>query len=117
MVSWVCRPCHQQPTPATSPGLISNQKLTRAECDSTDPRRPALLPVDPGQRHRVTSVRISSSPAWAHSGARYNLKDYWWHHHVVLHELGWALTVHPDGTSQVQSPDGKTIRSPPLRPG
>ncbi len=20
---------------------------------------------------------------------------------VVLHELGWALTVHPDGTSQV----------------
>jgi hypothetical protein len=49
-----------------------------------------------------------------------NLKDYcWWHHHVVLHELGWILTVHPDGTSQVQSPDGKTIHShsPPPRPG
>jgi hypothetical protein len=49
-----------------------------------------------------------------------NLKDYcWWHHHVVLHELGWKLTAHPDGTSQVQSPDGKTIRShsPPPRPG
>ena len=49
-----------------------------------------------------------------------NLKDYcWWHHHVVLHELGWSLTVHPDGTSQVQSPDGKIIRShsPPPRPG
>jgi hypothetical protein len=49
-----------------------------------------------------------------------NLKDYcWWHHHVVLHELGWTLTVHPDGTSQVTSPDGKIIRShsPPLRPG
>jgi hypothetical protein len=30
-----------------------------------------------------------------------NLKDYcWWHHHVVLHELGWTLTAHPDGTSQ-----------------
>jgi hypothetical protein len=43
----------------------------------------------------------------------------WWHHHVVLHELGWELTVHPDGTSQVRSPDGKTIRShsPPPRPG
>jgi hypothetical protein len=41
-----------------------------------------------------------------------NLKDYcWWHHHVVLHELGWQLTVHPDGTSQVTSPDGKTISS------
>jgi hypothetical protein len=49
-----------------------------------------------------------------------NLKDYcWWHHHVVLHQMGWKLTVHPDGTSQVQRPDGKIIRShsPPARPG
>jgi Domain of unknown function (DUF222) len=49
-----------------------------------------------------------------------NLKDYcYWHHHVVLHELGWKLAVHPDGTSQVTSPAGKTIRShsPPPRPG
>src|SRR5579871_2048731 len=49
-----------------------------------------------------------------------NLKDYcWWHHHVVLHDLGWTLTVNPDGTSQVTSPDGKTIHSnrPPPRPG
>jgi Domain of unknown function (DUF222) len=49
-----------------------------------------------------------------------NLKDYcWWHHHVLLHELGWKLTVHPDGTSQVTSPAGKIIRShsPPPRPG
>src|SRR6516162_7910673 len=49
-----------------------------------------------------------------------NLKDYcWWHHHVVLHRLGWTLTAHPDGTSQVTSPAGKTIRShsPPPRPG
>ena len=48
-----------------------------------------------------------------------NLKDYcWWHHHVVLHELGWTLTVHPDGTSQVRSLTGKIIRShgpPPSR--
>src|SRR5579863_9850221 len=28
-----------------------------------------------------------------------------WHHHVVLHEMGWQLTVHPDGTSEVKSPD------------
>jgi hypothetical protein len=42
-----------------------------------------------------------------------------WHHHVVLHQMGWQLTVHPDGTSQVTSPAGKTIRShsPPPRPG
>jgi hypothetical protein len=41
-----------------------------------------------------------------------NLQDWcWWHHHVLLHELGWTLTVHPDGTSQVISPAGKIIRS------
>jgi hypothetical protein len=48
------------------------------------------------------------------------LKNYcWWHHHVVLHQMGWKLTVYPDGTSQVRSPGGKTIRShsPPPRPG
>jgi hypothetical protein len=43
----------------------------------------------------------------------------WWHHHVVLHQMGWALTVYPDGTSQARSPAGKTIRShsPPPRSG
>jgi hypothetical protein len=49
-----------------------------------------------------------------------NLKDHcWWHHHVLLHQLGWTLTAHPDGTSEVRSPTGKTIRShsPPTRPG
>jgi hypothetical protein len=49
-----------------------------------------------------------------------NLKDFcWWHHHVVLHQLGWTLQAHPDGTSQVTSPAGKIIRShsPPSRPG
>jgi hypothetical protein len=48
------------------------------------------------------------------------LKNYcWWHHHVVLHRMGWKLTVYPDGTSQVQSPGGKVIRShgPPPDPG
>jgi Domain of unknown function (DUF222) len=49
-----------------------------------------------------------------------NLQDWcWWHHHVVLHQLGWQLAVHPDGTSQARSPTGKIIRShsPPPRPG
>jgi len=33
--------------------------------------------------------------------------------------MGWQLTVHPDGTSQVKSPGGKVIRShsPPPVPG
>ena len=49
-----------------------------------------------------------------------NLKDYcWWHHHVVLHQMGWQLTVFPDGTSEVRNPGGKVIRShsPPPEPG
>ncbi len=42
-----------------------------------------------------------------------------WHHHVLLHQMGWKLTVYPDGTSQVTSPAGKIIRShsPPPRAG
>jgi hypothetical protein len=48
-----------------------------------------------------------------------NLKDgCWWHHHVVLHQLNWILTVLLDGTSHVRSPDGKTFHSHnPPRPG
>jgi hypothetical protein len=36
----------------------------------------------------------------------------------MLHQLGWTVTVYPDGTSQVRSPDGKIIRShsPPTGP-
>ncbi|HTX29359.1 MAG TPA: DUF222 domain-containing protein [Streptosporangiaceae bacterium] len=50
----------------------------------------------------------------------WNLKDKChWHHHVLLHQKGWQLTVYPDGTSQVTSPAGKVIRShsPPPRSG
>jgi hypothetical protein len=50
----------------------------------------------------------------------WNLKDYCtWHHHVLLHLLGWRLIVHPDGTSQARSPTGKVIRShsPPSAAG
>jgi len=50
----------------------------------------------------------------------WDLKDYCcWHHHVVLHQMGWPLIVFPDGTSQVTSPAGKVIRShsPRPRPG
>ena len=46
-----------------------------------------------------------------------NLKDYcFWHHHVVLHELGWQLTVHPDGTSQVPAPQGRPSAATAPRP-
>jgi hypothetical protein len=41
----------------------------------------------------------------------------WFHHHVVLHQMGWQLIVHPDGTSQVTSPTGKIIRSHSPPPG
>ena len=47
-----------------------------------------------------------------------DLKQYChWHHHVMLHQLGWTLTVYPDGTSRVRSPDGKIIRSHSPPPG
>jgi hypothetical protein len=60
---------------------------------------------------------------WAISAPRASLARLWnhrdWHHHVLLHQFGWTLTVFPDGTSQARSPAGKIIRShgPPPRPG
>jgi hypothetical protein len=69
----------------------------------------------------LPSFRIGVRPGSTDGGrtSLANLKDYcWWYHHVVLHQLGWTLTAHADGTSQVRSPAGKTIRShsPPPRP-
>jgi hypothetical protein len=42
------------------------------------------------------------------------------HHHVVIHQWGWTVTLAPDGTTTARSPDGtKIFRShgPPARPG
>ena len=44
----------------------------------------------------------------------------WFHHHVVIHQWGWTVTLHPDGSTTARSPDGtKIFRShgPPARPG
>lgn len=38
------------------------------------------------------------------------------HHQVMIHRIGWTITVNPDGTSTARSPDGKTVlrsHSPP----
>jgi hypothetical protein len=32
-----------------------------------------------------------------------------YHHDVCIHRQGWQLTLHPDGTTQARSPDGKQI--------
>jgi hypothetical protein len=87
---------------------ISSSALFRTETPGPAISRPAARCEPHHVTHRAGGGRTSLT----------NLKDYcWWHHHVLLHELGWALTVRPDGTSQVKSPAGKIIRShsPPLR--
>jgi hypothetical protein len=32
-----------------------------------------------------------------------------YHHDVCIHRKGWQLTLHPDGTTQARSPDGKQV--------
>jgi hypothetical protein len=101
----------QWPRPPTRPGTplrlftLDRGRERRDESPAWLVRRGYLRPGTAGLRH-VRPEKI--------------LKDYrWWHHHVVLHELGWTLTVRPGGTSQVKSPGGKIIRSrsPPPVPG
>jgi len=43
-----------------------------------------------------------------------------YHHQVMIHRLGWTVTLEPDGTTTARSPDGtRTLRShsPPPRTG
>jgi hypothetical protein len=40
------------------------------------------------------------------------------HHHVAIHQWGWIVTLHPDGTTTARSPDGTKIlhsHGPPPR--
>jgi hypothetical protein len=42
------------------------------------------------------------------------------HHHVAIHQWGWTVTLHPDGTTTARSPDGSKIlhsHGPPPRAG
>jgi hypothetical protein len=43
-----------------------------------------------------------------------------YHHHVVIHQWGWTVTLNPDGTTTARSPDGTKVlhsHSPPARAG
>lgn len=85
-------------------------------CGISTASTPAAATSPPPAANRT----MCSTAGTAAAPASPTLKDYcYWHHHVLLHQLGWTLTAHPDGTSQVTSPDGKIIRShsPPPRPG
>jgi len=31
------------------------------------------------------------------------------HHEICIHRWGWTITLHPDGTMEARSPDGKQI--------
>ena len=33
------------------------------------------------------------------------------HHLIAVHRWGWAITLHPDGTTTATSPDGRTLHS------
>jgi len=32
-----------------------------------------------------------------------------YHHDVCIHRKGWQFTLHPDGTTQARSPDGRHV--------
>jgi 5-methylcytosine-specific restriction endonuclease McrA len=43
-----------------------------------------------------------------------------WHHNHLIHNLGWSVTIEPDGTMTARKPDGsiyKRSHPPPPRPG
>jgi Domain of unknown function (DUF222) len=48
-----------------------------------------------------------------------NIDTYcWWHHHVLIHKMGWSAGLNGDGTPILRKPDGTTLpNGPPTRPG
>jgi hypothetical protein len=52
---------------------------------------------------------------WSHGGttALKNLVHLCWHHHFLVHEGGWSLTIHDDGTLLVRDPFGNELGAPP----
>jgi len=41
------------------------------------------------------------------------------HHQIMIHQLGWTVTLNPDGTTTARSPDGTKLfrsHSPPASP-
>jgi hypothetical protein len=42
----------------------------------------------------------------------------WWHHHVLIHQMGWTARLNGDGTTTLRRPDGTILpNGPPIRPG
>ena len=50
---------------------------------------------------------------WAKGGPTSlgNLRLCRFHHLIVIHQWGWTITCHPDGTRTATAPDGRTLHS------
>jgi hypothetical protein len=48
-----------------------------------------------------------------------NVDTYcWWHHHILIHKMGWAARLNGDGTPILRKPDGTILPTgPPPAPG
>jgi Domain of unknown function (DUF222) len=48
-----------------------------------------------------------------------NIDTYcWWHHHILIHKMGWTARLNGDGTPILRRPDGTILpNGPPAWPG
>jgi HNH endonuclease len=81
--------------------------------------RAAVIPRDrhcqfPGCTQPASVCDVHHLIHWAHGGptSLHNLALYCrFHHLIVIHRWGWAITRHPDGTRTATAPDGRTLHS------
>ncbi|HEY6494273.1 MAG TPA: DUF222 domain-containing protein [Trebonia sp.] len=92
----------------TIPGHIRRPVLLRDRTCAwppvRTPRRPLRRPPPPPPARRRPGLSRQLRPAC--------------HHDVCVHRQGWQLTLHPDGTTEARSPDGRQIlhsHAPPVR--
>ncbi len=68
----------------------------------------------PGCEQPPSVCQVHHLIPWAQGGATAlgNLAIFCrFHHIIVIHRWGWAITCHPDGTTTATSPDGRTLHS------
>src|SRR5450755_558176 len=68
----------------------------------------------PGCEQPPSVCQIHHLIPWSQGGATAlgNLAMFCRYHHIiVIHRWGWAITCHPDGTTTATSPDGRTLHS------
>jgi len=102
--------------------IASGQGTRRARCGESrtpgsagGPEKPTGS--NPGRALRPDPTHLRHKSNGGETSVRNCALLCGFHHDICIHRWGWQFTLHPDGTTEARSPDGKTAlhsHAPPL---